>query len=153
MQSLNNFNTGTQNPLLVKNNHCVRGKKIRHFILFSGVGGFGAGCYILFSYLATCAGLPPWVASPLVYTSLVPIIYSLQRCLVFHSTVPHRTSFPKYVAIQLLGIFLSLFLPYTFSHIALPATLSFFMVVGFIMVANYILQKRWAFQHHNTDRY
>lgn len=125
-------------------------KSLIHFVLFGGIGGFGAGSYILLSHLATCVGLQPWIASPLVYVSLVPIVYVLQKRFVFHSTAPHRASFPKYVAIQLLGIFLSSFLPYIFARIAIPAIISFFIVVVFITVMNYALQSRWVFQHHDS---
>lgn len=124
-------------------------KETLQFVSFVAIGGFGAGSYVILSYLVTCAGLQPWLASFLVYIGLVPIVYLLQRNFAFRSSVPHGSSFPKYLAIQTLGIVLSGILPYVLIRLSIPAVDSFFAVVVFITTVNYALQRRWAF--HQED--
>ena len=117
------------------------------FIKFLAVGGFGAACYILFSFILTMIGVSAWVSSFLVYSCLVPIMYFIQRKFVFESIDPHSTSFPKYLTIQLIGILLSGVLPFAFDFFDLKPQMSFIAVIAFITATNYILQSRWAFSN------
>ncbi len=119
------------------------------FIKFLATGGFGAACYILFSFILTMIGMPAWISSFLVYCCLVPIMYFIQHKFVFESIDPHSTSFPKYLTIQLIGIFLSGVLPFAFDFFDLKPKMSFIAVIAFITATNYILQSRWAFLNVN----
>ena len=116
------------------------------FLRFLITGGSGAVAYLAGSTLLTFAGMQPWLASFLVYGSLVPIVYTIQRRFVFRSGVAHSRSFPRYVAIQSIGLGLAAALPFLLEDVVPSPVVSFVIVQVVITFTNYVLQLRWAFQ-------
>jgi putative flippase GtrA len=114
-------------------------------VKFLVTGGLGAACYLLLSIVLTMLGVVTWIASLMVYGTLVPLIYIMQKKFVFESDTPHSVAFPKYLAIQILGISVSGLLPFILGGFSVAPGTSFVAVVAFITVTNYILQSRWAF--------
>lgn len=120
-------------------------KIVLRFVKFLFVGGFGASCYVAGSYILTTAGMRAWIASFIVYASLIPVMYLLQKRFVFGSAGPHSKSFPRYLIIQLIGLILSVALPFSFNMFNISPTIAFVCVVFFVTLTNYALQSRWAF--------
>lgn len=117
-----------------------------HLIKYVAVGGFGALSYVIFSYIITNLGVRPWVSSLIVYCCLIPIIYLMQKFFVFRSQDSHRATFPKYLFVQFLALFLSAALPFGFELFGVKPEISFIVVVFFITMINYVLHSRWAFK-------
>ena len=113
---------------------------------FLVVGGFGAFCYFIFSFLLTFIGLRPWIASSIVYICLIPIIYSIQKKFVFESDEGHLKSFSRYLAIQFIGIGLSGFMPFVLDEFGFDPMFSFVCVTLLIAFISYMLQMSWAFK-------
>jgi putative flippase GtrA len=115
------------------------------FFKFLLAGGLGATCYIVGSSILTFVGVDAWIASTIVYSCLVPIIYLIQKKFVFESVESHSRSFPRYLTIQLVGIGLSASIPFLLDKLKISQTISFVCVVLLITFTNYVLQLRWAF--------
>lgn len=132
------------------------GKTILRFVRFLAVGGLGAVAYVLFSYLLTLAGTRPWIASVVVYSCLIPIVYVAHRRFVFESERAHTTAFPRYVAIQLLSLSLSVVVPWAFEAYGIHPVIAFLSVAIGAALTSYVLQSRWAFaqdrQGPDSDR-
>jgi putative flippase GtrA len=116
------------------------------FLKFLAVGGSGAVGYILGSYILTVMGMRAWIASFVVYVCLISIVYFVQRKFVFESGVVHSKSFPRYVAVQLIGLFLSAVLPFFMETIGINPLVSFVSVAFVAACASYVLQLRWVFR-------
>jgi putative flippase GtrA len=114
-------------------------------VKFLFAGGFGAASYVVGSYLLTAIGMEAWIASVVVYASLIPVVYYIQRRFVFESTRSHISSFPRYLMIQLFGLGLSAALPFVLGLLNIHPIISFVCVVVLITFANYALQLRWVF--------
>ena len=115
-------------------------------IKFIFVGGAGALCYFLGSCLLTYFGVTPWIASVLIYIFLIPNVYLIQRKFVFESKNPHTIDFPKYILLQLIGVFLSAVIPFfIISHKNSPQ-MAFIVVVIFVGFFNYFFQRNWVFK-------
>jgi putative flippase GtrA len=119
------------------------------FLKFLLAGALGACFYILGSYMLTSKGLEPWVASLIVYLSLVPIIYLIQKKFVFESYKSHYVAFFRYLCIQLFGLGISAFLPFKMTNIGINPVVSFFSVALLNSFASYALQLYWAFSKNN----
>ncbi len=117
------------------------------FIKFLVAGGLGTFGYIFLSYLISSLGVKPWTASFIAYASMIPLVYSIQRIFVFKSRESKAKSFLRYLAIQLLGLFLSAVLPYLLSLLNVPALVSFVLVSMLAALVSYFLQLRWAFSN------
>lgn len=115
------------------------------FVKFLLTGAFGAGCYFLTSYALSANGIEAWLASLIAYTGMVPVVYFIQKVFVFESDRSHSTSFPRYVAIQIIGLSLSASLPFLLGRLGISPAVSFLCVVALITLINYALQARWAF--------
>jgi len=126
-------------------------KTLLRLFRFLLVGGFGACCYIVGSYVLTTNGMEAWIASFIVYVCLVPIVYFIQRRIVFESNISHSKSFPRYLIIQLIGIELSVVMPFLLVKLNISPIISFFCVALLISVTNYALQLRWAFSRNSKN--
>ena len=109
------------------------------------VGGVGAVAYIIGSTLLTFLGFDSWASSVTTYICLTPIIYSIQKKFVFKSNLTHGKSFPRYLAIQCIGISFAVVLPYVLGKFAIDPVISFICVVLLTALTNYSLQLIWAF--------
>ncbi len=122
---------------------------MRTLAKFVGVGAAGAGVYIVLSSILHVFGLEAWIASFVSYLVLIPTVYLAQRNFTFGSRASHLSSFPKYVATQILGLTLSAIVPFRLEESnAVPATASFVLVATIIALVNFILAKYWAFATH-----
>jgi putative flippase GtrA len=119
---------------------------LRSVISYFGVGAAGALAYVVLStVMTTLTGVSPWICSVLVYLGLILPVYFAQHRLTFRSQQAHRTSLPRYIAIQMLGVFLAAILPRLLSASALPPGAIFAAVALTIAVTNYGLLRFWAF--------
>lgn len=113
------------------------------------VGAAGAGAYVILSSVLHVLGLPAWIASLASYLFLLPTVYLAQRNITFESSGSHLSSFPKYVAIQIVGLTLSAVVPYQLEQSnQVPATLAFGLAAIVIALVNFVLVKYWAFATH-----
>ncbi len=119
--------------------------EIRKYISFLFVGGLGAVSYIVLAYLLTLTGLAAWLSSLIAYAGLVPVIYLLQKNIVFSSSVSHSYSFPRYFSVQVIAIAISAILPFILKLFQIAPIVSFFLVAIFVAIVNYMLQNRWVF--------
>jgi putative flippase GtrA len=119
--------------------------KKKQIVKFFLTGGFGAGGYVIGSFALTNVGIKPWIASFVVYASFIPIIYLMQKKIVFESDRAHSESFPRYLTISLIGLGLSATLPLLFVNIDINPAISFIIVILFISLTNYFLQLYWVF--------
>ena len=115
-------------PIIRKNS-----LRIFRFLL---TGGFGAGLYIVGSFILTTNGMEAWIASFIVYACLVPVV---------------SKSFPRYLVIQVIGLGLSAILPFLLAKINVSPIISFFFLALVISITNYVLQLRWAFSIDNKN--
>jgi putative flippase GtrA len=121
-------------------------QKFREIISFIWVGGLGTGLYIAMSTLAVQAGVVAWISSFLSYATLIPASYFLHRRITFRTLVPHRSAFPKFLAMHALGLFLSATLAYCFATgKGLVGVLEFGCIAAVIAVVNFSVLKLWAF--------
>ncbi len=118
---------------------------LQTLVSFVGIGIAGAAAYVILATVLAVMGLAPWLASMLSYGALIPLVYIGQRTLTFRSEVAHRSSFPKYIASQVLGLGLSVTLPYLVAN-RLPPVVAFATVALTIAVTNFFLLKWWAFR-------
>lgn len=114
-------------------------------IRFMLVGGVGALCYFVASYLLTKLGFIPWISSFVVYILLVPIVFFWQRKFVFQHKVDSTPAFLKYIALQLVSICSSAAIPFM-SNEKFSPELSFIFVIVFVTIFNFFLQKNWVFK-------
>ncbi len=115
------------------------------FIKFLAVGGFGAFGYIFLSSLISNFDLEPWTSSFIGYSCMIPVVYLMQRVFVFQSENSKVKSFIRYLAIQFLGLLLSVVLPYLLNFLNVLPIISFLTVSLLAALASYFLQLRWAF--------
>lgn len=119
---------------------------IRSIVSFFGVGATAAAGYVVLSTFVTYRGMAPWLASVLCYAALIPFAYVAQRSITFQSTVAHKLSFPKYLAVQCLGLMLAGALPYFADLLTeVPPVFAFLLVAATIVVTNLLLLKHWVF--------
>lgn len=130
-------------PIIRKNS-----LRIFRFLL---TGGFGAGLYIVGSFILTTNGMEAWIASFIVYACLVPVVYFIQKQFVFESGKSDSKSFPRYLVIQVIGLGLSAILPFLLAKINVSPIISFFFLALVISITNYVLQLRWAFSIDNKN--
>lgn len=125
----------------------VRTSHLRTLLSFVSVGGSSAVAYIVASTILTRSGVAPWIASTLCYVVLIPAAYLGQRLFTFQATISHRSSFPRYVAVQFIGLALAAFLPRVFANVAKANPLAIFVAIAlFIAVTNFVLLRWWAFR-------
>lgn len=117
---------------------------MRTLSTFLGIGGAATLAYIAISSLLVRAGFTPWVVSFVCYAAFIPIVYAAQRKFTFRSSASHSSSFPRYVATQMLGLGMAGALPYALSGV-MPPYLSFVAVAFFVAAANFVILKFWAF--------
>jgi len=120
-------------------------KNSLRFLKFLVAGGFGAICYITGAYILSAAGVVAWIASSIVFSSMIPIVYVIQKKFVFESDETHVKSFPRYFLIQLIGLGFSAIIPFFFAHLSISPTVSFLCVVFLAAAISYVLQLRWVF--------
>jgi putative flippase GtrA len=124
----------------------TRVSTMRFIATFLAVGAAGAGSYVVLSMLIHASGVEAWISSLVSYTALIPVVYLAQRRLTFQSKGSHLSSFPKYIATQLLGLALSGVLPYILVQKAgLPPLFVFAPVAIAIAFVNFVLLKFWTF--------
>jgi putative flippase GtrA len=122
---------------------------MRTMARFIIIGAAGAGAYVVLSSILHVLGLPAWIASLASYLFLLPAVYLAQRNIAFESRASHLSSFPKYVAIQTVGLTLSAVVPYQLAQSnQVPATVVFGLAAIVIALVNFILVKYWAFATH-----
>lgn len=120
---------------------------MREFVRFVLVGGTGAALYLIGSTTLDHFGLSPQSASLISYSTLVPIMYTAQRCLTFRSKGSILIGFFKYVMTQAASLIISYILPIVFlNNIDIPSYYSFGMVLIVTVLLNYALLKHWAFR-------
>jgi putative flippase GtrA len=127
-------------------------KNLLRYFRFFLVGSLGACSYVVGSYILTSNGMKAWIASFIVYVCLVPIVYFTQRSFVFRSNTSHSKSFLRYLIIQMMGLGMSVVLPFHLSSIGVHPIVSFLSVALFNMFVSYALQSRWAFPIKNNNR-
>lgn len=120
---------------------------VRELPSFIFVGMCAAGLYALIaSRFSAIFGWRPWIASVLAYMLVVPAAYFVQKTLAFRSQALHRHAFPKYFAVQITGIALSIPLSEgALRVLALEPLTGFALVGAVIALSNYVLLKVWAF--------
>jgi len=119
---------------------------MRMVATFLAVGAAGAGAYVALSTAFNAAGAAAWIASIAAYATTIPAVYLAQRNFTFQSRAPHLSSFPKYVASQLLGLTLAGILPYVVAQgIGLPPVVAFALVAVTIAAVNLFVLRFWAF--------
>ena len=118
---------------------------LRRLVQFGAVGGAGAGTYVCGSTYLVSVGWATWIASLVTYSALVPIVYLLQKAIVFQSLTSHSRAFPRYVASQLLGLIFAAAIPYTLAFAHIAAGLSFVVVVCFVAIFGFTIQSKWVF--------
>lgn len=122
-------------------------RHLRMLLSFVSVGGSSAAAYVIASTVLTHMGVRPWLASTLCYATLIPAAYLGQRLLTFQATASHMSSFPRYVAVQLIGFGLAAILPRAFADVAKDDPLTIFLAIAFFIAAtNFVLLRWWAFQ-------
>lgn len=120
---------------------------VRSALSYFGVGAAGALAYVVLSTaLVTFTDVSPWAGSLLVYAGLILPVYLAQYRLAFRSRQAHRTSFPRYVMIQVFGMLLAAGLPRLLTGISdVTPGIIFAAVAIAIAVTNYSLARFWAF--------
>ena len=119
---------------------------MRELAWFIAVGGAGAGAYLAGASLLFWVGLTAPAASFLAYAITIPMVYFAQHKFTFKSDAPHRSSFPKYISTQSIGLTLATLLPMAIpaggrTHVVLP----FVVVVIVVPLINFALLKYWTF--------
>ena len=116
---------------------------------FIVIGATGSGAYVVLSSLLHFLSLQAWIASLVSYLFLIPTVYLAQRNITFESRASHSSSFPKYVACQMVGSALSALVPYQLEQSSgVPAPIAFGLAAIVIALVNFILVKYWAFAKH-----
>ena len=127
----------------------VTWNSVGRFVAFFGVGAAGAVGYVLLSTMLSAAGIEAWISSLSSYLGLIPIVYLAQRNLAFRIKTSHRSSFPKYIVTQILGLMLSAVLPYFFT--GATSAPPFFVFIGVALVIttiSFLLLNFWTFRSH-----
>lgn len=122
-------------------------RPLRDLAWFVVVGTLGAGLYVAFAAALHRLGLATMPASALGYGLCIPVVYLAQRSLAFRSDAAHRTAFPRYVAVQMLGLSLAAGLPALFERgLALPSWAVFAGVAAATPACSFLLLRFWAFR-------
>ena len=100
-------------------------KKFLRLFRFLLVGACGAGLYIVGSFILSKNGMKAWIASFIIYTCLIPIVYFIQSKFVFESSITYAKSFPRYLAIQMIGLGLSALMPFLLAKFNVNPIISF----------------------------
>jgi putative flippase GtrA len=129
----------------------MTGGLFRTIVSFLGVGSLGALTYVLLASVLTSAGLSRSVASGLCYAALIPIVYLGHQIFTFRASIIHRVAFPRYVAIQAVGLILSVALPLMVDP-AVPAFAVYAVVCVAVAVLSFLLMKFWVFVDRNHGR-
>ena len=123
------------------------GTRLTEFSAFTIIGVFAAAIYaIIAAELTSLDGWRPWTASVVAYALIVPFAYVAQKSIAFRSEAAHRHAFPRYVAIQLFGMVLSIPLSEGALQILQFHPLAGFLLIGAVIaVFNFGLLRLWAF--------
>jgi|GEM_PF-4168305 len=119
---------------------------VNKFYRFLSVGGIGALGYIALSYLIVLGGVTPWLSSLIAYLISIPVVFFMQGYFVFQDTSANLNTFFKYLATQLIGLGLSVFLPLFLELFSIPPVFSFISVSTTSAFISYLLQSRWVFR-------
>lgn len=119
---------------------------VNKFYKFLSVGGIGALGYIALSYLIVLSGLTPWLSSFIAYLLSIPVVFFMQRYLVFQGAPANPNTFFKYLTAQLIGLGLSAVLPLFLEIFSTPLVFSFISVSATSAFISYLLQSRWVFR-------
>lgn len=120
---------------------------MRDLAWFLAVGTLGAGLYVAFAAGLHRLGLATVPASAMGYGLCIPIVYLAQHSLAFRSDASHRSAFPRYVAVQMLGLSLAALLPAFFERgLGLPPAAVFAGVAVTTPACSFLLLRFWAFR-------
>lgn len=120
---------------------------LRDLLWFLVVGTLGAGLYVGLAALLHRLGLATAPASAIGYGLCIPAVYLAQRSLAFRSDAAHRTAFPRYAAVQMLGLSLAALLPPLFERgLGLTPAAAFAGVAVTTPACSFVALRFWAFR-------
>ncbi len=109
--------------------------------------------FVLVVVLVELAGLDPVVSAVAVFVLLSILVYVVNRSWVFESTRSHRSAFPRFVLVSVVGILLNATIMHATVHI-----LHWWYVVGLgiatlvVPPTNFLLNRYWAFRQAPAQR-
>ncbi|SEO23882.1 Putative flippase GtrA (transmembrane translocase of bactoprenol-linked glucose) [Pseudorhodobacter antarcticus] len=125
---------------------------IRTILFYFGVGGFSAAVYVVLATLLTKAGMTAWIASAICYLLITPFAYLGQHRWTFASKSEHMIAFPRYLALQALGLSLASLLPLLLVDQGIQPTLIFATVAVTVAALNFVLMKIWVFVNSKENQ-
>jgi putative flippase GtrA len=120
---------------------------VRQLIVFCAVGVSLAMLYFVIASAGSSAlGLDAAISSVAAYVLLVPFGYFAHRIITFRSSAFHKVAFPRFVAMQCMGVALSWLIPIAATRLfAAPRWLAFLAVCVIVPMLSFVTARAWVF--------
>ena len=118
------------------------------FNWFLVIGAGSSAIYIVLSSVLHYFSIPAWQASVVSFSICIPLAYIAQKTLAFRSNSPHKRAFPRYIAVQAIGLCLSALMPHLLvtKNLSYPLTIGVFVLVaGSTSLVSFLVHQRWTY--------
>lgn len=125
-----------------------KAKLANKFLRYAVVGAIGTGIYLfILTLLIEVLHYDPVISSALAFIIIVVISYVLNYKWTFRTKSRHRVSFPRYLTVSLVGLFLNMTIMFLAVNVfSMWYWIAQVIAIILIPISNFILNFYWSFK-------